>query len=439
MKEKILSAIESPKELEILYQENPKEFHRAFVDVYAQHPESVIVQVWNERLSHIGVNESQLGDDVWSYKDILLVVVLSLIVGTIIMLFTKSENYNNYEIVEWFYTRNLVELFISSLMIYFFFQRPQSRKTIMLILVITIGAWLYLALLPYEYAGSTWEFHKKFRTFDDAIAVAGLHIPIFMWLILGIAFAGKNWKVAIDRMNFMRYNGEVIVYTTMIVIGGVILTGITLALLDLIDYKFSNWYTENIIPYGIAAAPIIATFLLDKIIGRRLNIAPTLAKIFIPLFLITTIVYLILIVVYRQSPFHDRNYLMAFNILLIVVLGLLMFSIAERDSSAVSGLSDYMNIGLVLTTLVIDIVALSAVLFRTTTDVYGLTPNRIAILGINLLIFCHLAGILFHYARFVLKKDNFLKLEKWIAGYLPAYAIWSLAISIVLPVIFWYR
>ena len=95
--------------------------------------------------------------------------------------------------------------------------------------------------------------------------------------------------------------------------------------------------------------------------------------------------------------------------------------------------------GLIVTTVVIDLVALSAVVFRMTTDIYGLTPNRTAILGLNLLVFCHLVGILYYYARFVLKKDTFSKLENWIAQYLPAYAVWAIIISIALPLIFWYR
>lgn len=437
MKEKILSAIESPKELESLYQENSKDFQRTFPDIFAQHPDSIILQVWNERLSHIDEQESQQGVGVWSYKNIFLIALLSLIAGTLFKLPINFEKIDE----EWFYTRNLAGIFIVPLMVYFFFQRPQMKRVVLIVLGVTIGAWLYLTLLPYEYAGSSWELREQFRAFDDAITVAELHVPLFLWLLLGVAFAGKNWRVASDRMNFMRYNGEVIVYTTIIIIGGVVLTGITLGLLSLIErsYELSDWYMDNVIPYGVVAAPIVATFLIDKIIGRRLNIAPTLAKIFIPLFLITTIAYLIIMAVYQQSPFNDREYLMAFNILLIVVLGLLIFSIAERNPDALIGLNDFMNIGLVLATLAVDLVALFAVLFRMTTDVYGLTPNRTAILGINILVFSHLVGILFHYIRFAMKKDGFIKLEKWIADFLPVYAIWSLAISVILPLVFWFQ
>jgi len=347
MKEKILNAVESPKDLESLYQENSNEFQRVFRDAFAQQPDSIVLQVWNERLSRINEHESQQEVGVWSYKNILLIVLLSFIAGTLIKL---PINFEKIIDAEWFYSRNLAGIFIVPLMVYFFFQRPHSKKAVVIILGVTAGALLYLNLLPFDYAGSSWEFHKKFRSFDDAIAVAELHMPLLLWLILGIAFAGKNWRDAPGRMSFMRYNGEVIVYTTVIVISGLILTGITLTLLSLVEEssELSNWYLENVIPYGVVAAPIVASFLIEKIIGRRFNIAPVLAKIFTPLFLLTTFGYLIVMIVYKNSPYNDREYLIAFNILLIVVLGLLMFSVAERSPNPLVGLSDYINIGLVL-------------------------------------------------------------------------------------------
>jgi hypothetical protein len=280
-----------------------------------------------------------------------------------------------------------------------------------------------------------------YGAFDDALTNAELHIPLFLWLLTGVAFAGKEWKTTSARMGFLRYNGEVIIYTTILIIGGVILGSITLALLGFIEnsYELSEWYQEYVIIYGMVSTPIIATFLLDKVIDKRLNIAPTIAKFFTPLFLITTFVYLIIMIVYQKNPFGDREYLMALNILLIIVLGLLIFTIAEHNSTLIPSSNDYLNIGLACAIIILDAIALTATLFRSASDVYGLTPNRIAILGINLLVFVHLMGILIHYVRFVWKGKAFENLEIWIASYLPYYAIWAILVSVLLPIFFWYK
>ena len=46
-------------------------------------------------------------------------------------------------------------------------------------------------------------------------------------------------------------------------------------------------------------------------------------------------------------------------------------------------------------TLAIDLIALSAILFRLTS--FGMTPNRIAVLGANLIVLFHLVLILIKY------------------------------------------
>jgi len=435
METKIVEAMNSPKELETLYRENPDEFFQAFSSVVASHPESTILQVWQERLSYETETEKRQAVSAWSFKNILILILLIAIAGTVFKLPDYFKSIDD----SWFYSRNLALVFVAPLIAYFV-QRTKSLKFVVLVFLITAGSLIYLNLLPGR-GDSPYQFLKMYGAFDDALTNAELHVPLFLWLLAGVAFAGKEWKNTSARMGFLRYNGEVIIQTTILIIGGAILTSITLVLLGFIEksYELSEWYQDYVIMYGVVSTPIIATFLLDKVIDKRLNIAPTIAKFFTPLFLITTIAYLIIMVIYQKNPFGDREYLVALNILLIVVLGLLIFTIAERNITSPPSTNDYLNIGLVFTTIILDAIALSASAFRTTSDIYGLTPNRIAILGINLLVFVHLLGILINYIRFIWKGSPFEKLESWIAGYLPYYAVWTILVSILLPIFFWYK
>lgn len=435
METKIVEAINSPKELEMLYRENPDEFFKAFPSVFENHPESTVLQVWQERLSYETENRKRQPVSAWSFKNILILILLIAIAGTIFKLPFYFESMDT----SWFYCRNIALVFIVPLIIYFL-QRTKSPKFIALVLLITAGSLVYLNLLP-GCCDNLYQLSSMNRAFEDALTNAELHIPLFLWLMVGVAFAGKEWKKTSARMGFLRYNGEVIIYTTILIIGGAILVFITLTLFNFIEKSFelSDWYLENVMMYGIVATPIIATFLLDKVIDKRLNIAPTIAKLFTPLFLFTTIAYLLVMIIYKQNPFGEREYLVALNILLIIVLGLLIFTIAERNTILPPGINDYLNIGLAFATIVLDAIALSASVFRASSDIYGLTPNRIAVLGINLLVFVHLLGILINYIRFVWKGNPFEKLENWVAGYLPCYAIWTILVSTLLPIFFWYR
>jgi len=349
-----------------------------------------------------------------------LTVLVSLVAGTLV----KLPQFLPVLDDERFYSRNLGGIVAGALIVYFCIQKLCRMKIWGAITAILFGAILYLNLLPDKSNSQT-------------IVLSCIHMPFFFWSVLGIAFLGGDWRNLPGRMDYVRYNGELLIYTTIVLIGGMVLTGLTFALFELIGVSIEEWYMNNVVIYGAIAAPIVATVLVERIVGDRFKIAPLLAKVFTPLFLLTVAAYLLAMAVNHKSPFTDRDFLIAFNGLLLVVLGLCVFSISERGPKESAGVVDIMNIGLVSVTLVIDIIALAAILFRLTS--YGFTPNRLAVLGANLLAFCHLAGILHHYIRFVRRNGSLEGLEKWIVNYIPAYTTWSLLVAVGFPLAFWFR
>ena len=50
LRDQILEAIDSPGQLEALCRRGPGEFARVFPEVFSQHPDSVILAVWHQRL-----------------------------------------------------------------------------------------------------------------------------------------------------------------------------------------------------------------------------------------------------------------------------------------------------------------------------------------------------------------------------------------------------
>lgn len=105
----------------------------------------------------------------------------------------------------------------------------------------------------------------------------------------------------------------------------------------------------------------------------------------------------------REKSVLDRNFLMAFNGILLGVLAVTIFSIVESDSDEKKNISDYINFALIVLALIIDTVALSAIVFRLSS--YGITPNRLAVLGVNILIWANLIWIMFSYMRFLQSKS----------------------------------
>ena len=83
---------------------------------------------------------------------------------------------------------------------------------------------------------------------------------------------------------------------------------------------------ENIAIVGLAS-PIVATFIIRSLPAISDKLAPTIARIFSPLVLITLFVYLIFMVVNGKDPYNDREFLLVFNLLLLGVMAIVVFTV----------------------------------------------------------------------------------------------------------------
>src|SRR5688572_22422224 len=108
METKIIEAMNTPKELESLYRGNPNEFIQVFPSIFARYPESTILQVWQERLNFEIEHEKKQAASAWSFKNILFIILLTAIAGTILKLpdYFDSIDYSRI------YERNLSLVFI---------------------------------------------------------------------------------------------------------------------------------------------------------------------------------------------------------------------------------------------------------------------------------------------------------------------------------------
>jgi hypothetical protein len=86
---------------------------------------------------------------------------------------------------------------------------------------------------------------------------------------------------------------------------------------------------------------------------------------------------------------------------------------------------------------VVDVVALAAIAARISE--FGFTPNRVAALGENLILFVNLVWSAWLYARFLRCRGSFASLERWQITYLPVYAVWAALVVVMFPPVFGFR
>ena len=272
-----------------------------------------------------------------------------------------------------------------------------------------------------------------FKPGSDTEPLTILHLPIAMWLLVGVAYAGKRWGESAGRMDFVRFSGELFIYYALIALGGGVLVGFTMGMFQAIGIDAQSLVQKWLVPCGMAGAVIVASWLVEAKQSVIENMAPVLTRIFTPLFALTLLAFLGTMFWTGHGIDVERNALIAFDLLLVLVLGLLLYSISARDSETTPGAFDLLLVLLLVSALIADAFALAAIGARISE--FGFTPNRVAALGENVILLVNLGWSTVLYVRF-LRGGSFAGLERWQTTYLPAYSLWAAIVVIGFPPLF---
>lgn len=323
-----------------------------------------------------------------------------------------------------FYARNASFFILPVLAGYFIWKRSVSRQIVLWVAIAFTIVAVFANAYPFISGGST-------------EILTSLHVPIALWIMVGLAYAGKRWREVAGRMDFIRYTGEFVIYYVLIALGGGVLTGFMFAIFQSIGVDLEPITASWIIPTGAAGAVIVASWLVEAKQSVIENMAPVLTRLFTPLFAIVLIVFLATIALTGQGVNFDRDILIAFDLLLVVVLGLLVYSMSARSPHARPGAFDVLQVVLLVSALLADAVALWTIASRITE--FGFSPNRVAALGENIILLVNLAWSAVLYVRFLRGRSVFSVLERWQTNYLPVYVAWAVLVVILFPPLFGFK
>src|SRR5213075_657158 len=186
-----------------------------------------------------------------------------------------------------------------------------------------------------------------------------------------------------------------------------------------VDWFVGGW----LVPCGAAGAVIVASWLVEAKQSVIENMAPVLTRLFTPLFTVILLAFLATMAWTGNAIDIKREVLISFDLLLVLVVGLVLYAVSARDPQAPPNFFDRLQLLLVASALVVDGVALGAIAARISE--FGSTPNRVAALGENLILLVNLAWSAWLYARFMRRRGSFATLERWQMAYLPVYAVWA--------------
>lgn len=318
--------------------------------------------------------------------------------------------------------RNIGLFFMPLVAVYYAIRSRPKPLALIVAAALFAGAGLLINFYP-------WTAYDR-----QTLVLASLHLPVMLWLVVGLAYTAGRWREAAARMDFLRATGEAFIYGTLILCGGAVLAGFTIAIFSAVGLNIGSSYMETVGIGGLVAAPVVAVFLVNAKKSIVENIAPVLSRIFTPLFLVTMVAFIVVLAVQRRSPISDRDTLFAFNAMLILVLALVIYNLTARRSAEQREWTDWLNLALIACAAAVDAVALVSIVSRTLS--FGWSPNRGALLGLNVVLLADLAGLAVGTVRFLTGRGTFTAIERWQAGYLPVLFGWCAVVVAVFPPLF---
>jgi len=319
-----------------------------------------------------------------------------------------------------FFARNLSLFVLPLLAIYFVWKRRPAATAVMGVAGAFVAGAVFTNAYPFLPGGST-------------EVLTAIHLPIALWLAVGVAYVGGEWRSHSRRMEYVRFTGEWLVNYALIALGGGVLVALSIGVFDAIGLDAEPFVEDWILALAMGAV-IVAAWLVETRRALIGGMAPMLARVFTPLFALMLIALLVGVGWTSGVIDIEREALILFDLLLVVVVALVLYGISARDPLAGPRVFDWVQLVLVVCALTVDVFALVNIAARLSE--YGFSANRMAALGLNLILLVNLGWSARLQAGFLRRLHGFDHIERWQMRYLPVYALWAAIVVIAFPPLF---
>jgi len=393
-------------------------------------------------------------------KELTIVIGLALLAGLLSKI-PALFGYGDIEASMEIYARNATFFAFVPVSLYFLWKRalPIGRS------LLVLCSYVVLALVVNLYP--SYEPHHT-------LMLAAIHLPIVVLFLLLYFYGGPSqvmnsvlhtgesttkvvtgWRSTNTRLNFVRFVGESFIYCILIGLGGIVLILLTGGTFELIEVDAFPFIGSWMAPMGFFGLFTVAAYLVGQKKNLIESIAPVLAKIFTPLFLLVLLSLIVAFLITPNQAYENRDMLIWFDVILALVLALTLYSMSAKDfsesdrSEAADGKRtlgtpqnqylfwDILTLALIVSAVIVDAIALSGIIFRLSSS--GFTPNKTAALGENIILLVNLILLTIGYGRYILGKGSFQWIVVMQMRFLTVFAVWAAFVVVAFPLIFGFR
>ncbi len=435
--DKLLEHLQNPEALERIYRQalqrgEGRLFQEALEGLFTQYPQNPLLAAWHYRLAEEAIPRPMAGrlPSHWPWA-----VAFALLNG---LIFWGLSDYDlmvrqhvPFLILYW------APIAAAFILFFLFLAGHRSLRQLLVLLgaLALVSAYAYFA----DFLIGRDIFWQQYLT------LGAIHLIPMAWAAVALCVL-KGQTDDRSRVAFLAKSLEAVVLGGLsgAVLG--IFTGVTLALFYTLnlDYAFTDELYRVLLIGGAGCIPVLAVAavyeplrrLREQAFAALFRTTTLLLRIFLLPSILILLIYVFLIPFYFMEPFYNREALIAYNVMLFAVVALLLWTTPVEEGQLSPRMGRWLRRSrLALATLaeIISLYALAAILFRTWWD--GFTPNRITVIGWNLINIALLAILLVREWR---GGD-----ERWVsaahrtfAQAMPAYAVWGLLLLLALPLVF---
>lgn len=430
---------QNPQELEQLYQQAQRtgqahEFIQAVEQLHAEAPDQLLLQAWFYRLTQSGEESRTKSSPNW-----LMAIVLSVLCGLSIWFFADTTRFTIGDQVPLilFIAAPLCALWVMSfLTITAPMSAGQNRQRLLVLGVLLTGTVAYVIFVG--------PLIRDAANQESYLLLAVPHLVLLAWVAVGRWLLWTKPTVS-DHFAFLIKSFETVVVGGLFVLAGGVFTGLSFGLFETLGFTVEEWMVRLFMAGGGGLIPVLAVALTydpKRTPGEQnfqdgiSRLIATLMRLMLPLALLLLVVYIGLIPMNFYQPFQNREVLIVYNLLLFAVIGLLVSATPVLGQSLSAVQEQWLRRGLLTLAglaVLISLYALTAIVYRTWND--GFTPNRVTIIGWNLLNIVLLSLLLVRQSRS--KTETWLQtMYSTFAQGAKAYLGWGVVVLLLIPWVF---
>ncbi|KLI17973.1 hypothetical protein [Brachyspira hyodysenteriae] len=269
---------------------------------------------------------------------------------------------------------------------------------------------------------------------------------IIFFIIIALSYNGFQVLNSKTISEFFTFSADISIFAGLI--AGIVSTvfGIFAAIVIFLIQDIISGLDEKIIfkliLLSISFLSSIFPFLVYIVYkNMKTNISIYLSRILMPFSLLFIFILLILLLMPDIRPYDNRASFILYNIMLAIIV-LNMFFIRIDYKSNIFTKAVYLILPIIA--IIFDVLVLTSSLYRLIE--YGISPNKITLIGTNLVMLGNLIFITFFNIKSILiifkKTDDIPNIKEITIGdtksvfYIYLYGIWAFIACFIIPVLF---